>query len=381
MAAENRQDFDITQPAQFESLLRYVQANLGEHAANCPEDQLALKIAVCILGKGNPGEPPFGVMDDLHQLLINRIPDQDERVRRSVEFVIAYGCGWERQTQNSWSPPDWVTKKWLSALRVLERLILRYTRQAYDALRYDERGGVRGFQRKLDEHFRVEQNKLDEIVIEDAEMIALSLIRNQFDGKPKFKRFHALSAWQPQNQRETLYFFLQMAVQGSSGRTKIKMDDQTAMRITRANFFSQGMLFPMLANCADIQENINRGLLSKGEIEFKECGEIPNGAKCQRTFERDSCPKCGTPFNERHSRKITKVLLYVPNLYYMGVPRKNCMDCNPNYLPTNRKVCPINKNHRLSPRETQILIYNPNMIFDELPEELDDEHQEDENYE
>jgi hypothetical protein len=57
------------------------------------------------------------------------------------------------------------------------------------------------------------------------------------------------------------------------------------------------------------------------------------------------------------------------------------MDCNPNYLPTNRKVCPINKNHRLSPRETQILIYNPNMIFDELPEELDDEHQEDENYE
>jgi hypothetical protein len=319
--------FDITQPEKFELLLREVETNFGEHTANYSKDKLVLKIAVCILGKGNRGEPPLGVMDDLYQLLINSIPDQDERIRRCVEFVIAYGCGWQRSINNNRGWED----IWSVAVSVMGDLVSNYIRQALKALTHKGACGVRRFESPNNQDIEA-----------DARYIALQFIHNNFDPntQPKYQRYHALSEWNP--EEGNLYNFLQWCVQGSPG------SGQDFCRITRAGFFSQGMYY---------QELKNLGQLDKGDMEFKKCKEIINGEQCQTIFEGYKCPRqeCKKAFNDKHSPRIKKTMLYVPNIYNY-IDRKRCNKCN-NFFPKNSKVCPLCGSHNIAQRTTSLLNY------------------------
>ncbi|OAD19074.1 hypothetical protein THIOM_005308 [Candidatus Thiomargarita nelsonii] len=325
-------EFKITDPNQFDLLRRDITATGNE-------DEIVLAIAMCVLGpeKRKFGPSPDEIkphLDDLYVLLKSEIPDKDERIRRAVEFAIAYGCGWRRDIKGK---KGW-DGLWLGALMAMKDLLSDKIQQACNALAYHGPGpgGVRDFQRRSDSE-----------EIQDAPLIAMQLIRGNYqNGQPNYQRYHALSEWEP--QKGNLYVFLQIAIQGSAASTE---PDQS--RIPRVGYFSQGMYYPIL------EED---GLLNKGDMEFKKCQEtIPDGNLCDTEFERDKCPRCEKPFNPKISRRIKKRMLYSPKSYQYKV-RYRCKKCE-NYFPGNfftRKICPLAAcRGNQTQGTTHLLVYEP----------------------
>jgi len=316
-------EFKITDPNQFDLLRRDITATGNE-------DEIVLAIAICVLGP-NFGDPPEEIKSHLYDLLTKQIPDdKDERIRRCVEFAIAYGCGWRRNIKGK---KGW-DGLWVGALMVMKELLSRYIRQACKALAYQGPGGVRDFRRPSDDDEK-----------SAASVIVMELIHGEYqDGQAEYQRYHALSEWDP--QKGNLYVFLQKAIQGSAASTE---PDQ--IRIPRVGYFSQGMYYPIL------EED---GLLNKGDMEFKKCQEtLPDGNLCDTEFERDKCPHCQKPFNQKISRRIKKRMLYSPKSYQYK-DRYMCKICG-NYFPGNfftRKICPLDGGNR-NQGTTHLLVYEP----------------------
>jgi hypothetical protein len=332
-------EFKITDPNQFDLLRRSITATGNE-------DEIVLAIAICALGPIF-GDPPEEIKSHLYDLLKSQIPDEDERIQRAVEFAIAYGCGWRRDIKDK---KRW-DGLWDGAFNVMKKLLLRYIRQACNALAYQGPGGVRDFQRR---------SAPEEV--QDVQWIAGLLISEKYqDGQPKYQRYHALSEWEP--LKGNLYVFLQMAIQGSAPSKKNPEPDQ--IRITRVGHFSQGMYYPIL------EED---GLLNKGDMEFKKCQEIlPDGKLCDTEFEGNKCPRCEKPFNHKISRRIKKRMLYYPKSYWYKV-RYRCKECD-NYFIGNfftRKTCPLDGGNKTQ-GTTNLLVYDPIPIDDPEKDDIGSE--------
>ncbi|RKZ83297.1 MAG: hypothetical protein DRR19_19330 [Candidatus Parabeggiatoa sp. nov. 1] len=327
---DKKPEFKITDPEQFDLLRNDIKA-VGN------EDEIALTIAMCALGP-KAGEPPEEMRPHLYELLTNKIPDNKERIRRAVEFAIAYGCGWQRG--NTRHKKGW-EGIWHGALDAMEGLLSLFILQACKALAYQGPGpgGVRYFPR----------HPVDE-EIQDVQLIAMQLIRGKYqEGQPKYKRYHALSEWEP--REGNLYGFLQWAIQGSVAKPQI----HDYIRIPRVGYFGQGMYYPVL------EEN---GLLLKGDMEFKKCQEIlPNGKTCETEFEGNKCRReeCQKPFNHKISRMIKKRMLYVPSVYQYK-SRQRCNACG-NYFVG--KLCPLCGGNKTQ-GTTYLLVYEPIATQNEL---------------
>ena len=315
---KNNQGFNIKNPERFKKLLDKLKADLN--VTNCYKDELALKIAVCVVGPKTK-EPPPEMMRHINELLLSSIPEQNERVQRSWEFAVAYGCGWQREIQKSpWG------NRWPNAILEMERLVSIHIRSTLKSLAFAN-DHVRAFDKKI--------HNLNIVIQDMSRSIAMELYTNY--GKYK------LSEWEP--KKGNLGSFIQFAVQGSTTNSRTKL----RLKITAANLFSEGMLFEKFKEY---------NLLKKGEIEFKKCLEIFNEKICEKAFEGENCPNCKTPFNPKKSKRIKKRLLYLPTIYEK-IKRKKCKEkeCE-NYFPTEMENCPLCKG-KSTQRVTHLLVHNP----------------------
>jgi len=280
---QQKTGLSITHSKQFESLLSRIRADLG--LTNYGDDEIALKIAVCILGP-KIKEPPPEMMRHLYGLLADTIPGKNEWVQRAWELVVAYGCGWRRVVNKTlWG------SHWVNAVVEMERLISIQIQQALRALAFGN-GSVRGFNKVFPK--KMEREDM-------ARSIAMEFFTNLSN---KYK----LSDWVP--KKGNLGSFLQFAVQGSTTESRKTL----RLRITAVGLLSQSMLFEKLE-----EHGVE---LKTGKLEFKKCQETHNEKICNTVFEGESCSKCKMPFDLTKSRRIKKPLLYLPT-NYGEVERKN----------------------------------------------------------
>jgi len=81
----------------FEEMVEYVRSNVSWRPKRDKEDEFRMVVAMCWLGPDGHGIPPAHMRRDLLQIIHAAVPDAQQRVKRVLEFAIAYGCGWGRQ--------------------------------------------------------------------------------------------------------------------------------------------------------------------------------------------------------------------------------------------------------------------------------------------
>jgi hypothetical protein len=107
---------DIGAPAHFVTLVEAVRSAV----AHVAEDTLWLVVAMCWLGPRRAGIPPASMREQIQELLRQHAPDEQTRIERVMEIVIAYGCGKWRQVRagsGGWE------QRWQGAMRGLVRAL------------------------------------------------------------------------------------------------------------------------------------------------------------------------------------------------------------------------------------------------------------------
>ncbi len=113
---EGGRGLDVGNPSHL--VLLSDQARPG--LATVAEDELRMVAAACWLGPPAASIPPTALRENLLGLLRQHVPDEQARVARVMEFVIAYGCGKWREVQaggGGWE------HRWQGAMRGLVRAL------------------------------------------------------------------------------------------------------------------------------------------------------------------------------------------------------------------------------------------------------------------
>jgi hypothetical protein len=134
-------ELDVGNPNHFEQLVGRVRPGVSGVA----EDDLRVVTAMCWLGPGDAGIPRECQRNDLLRVLRASVTQPDDRIKRVMEFVIAYGCGKWRTALEGFG--GW-EHHWEGAVRGLARAAKRGVRDADTWLRppaacvvgYPERG-------------------------------------------------------------------------------------------------------------------------------------------------------------------------------------------------------------------------------------------------
>lgn len=131
--------FNIGNPQHFDWLVDCVGLLLPDVA----EDDLRTVAAMCVLGPAFAGISPPAMREELLDILRRLVPDPKERLRRVMEFAIAYGCGKWRNVQEGYG--GW-EQQWEGAVRGL----IRALQPAVDESNRWLEGHVVGFPRNRD---------------------------------------------------------------------------------------------------------------------------------------------------------------------------------------------------------------------------------------
>ena len=109
----------LVKPSYFPSLVQKVRKRLHTDgvAESLPELELHCVTAMCVLGPGRRGTPPEAMRKQLIEIVDTYAQG---RLKRTLEFAVAYGCGkWRTAEKQS---HDW-TGEWERAIRILKRVI------------------------------------------------------------------------------------------------------------------------------------------------------------------------------------------------------------------------------------------------------------------
>jgi hypothetical protein len=115
----------------FEDLVAAAREALPAPLAPGGEDELRVVTAMSWLGPRGPA-PPCGLRDHLlNAVLRPTIPDPAQRLKRALEFTLAYGCGrWASPSD----PGAWSTMPWPNAVTVLRQEIQGWVREVLDRI-------------------------------------------------------------------------------------------------------------------------------------------------------------------------------------------------------------------------------------------------------
>jgi uncharacterized cupin superfamily protein len=114
---------DLGNPQHLEALARHVQLKKAETA----EDELWITVAMSWLGPDNAGIPPTVMRQQLLEILRRLVVDEENRLKRVMEFAIAYGGGKWREVRpgaGGWE------HRWQGAMRGLVRALEPAVEQA-----------------------------------------------------------------------------------------------------------------------------------------------------------------------------------------------------------------------------------------------------------
>jgi hypothetical protein len=141
LAGANANGLDIGKGEHFERMVAYVRQHV-QVDDQIDENELRMVTALCWLGPARSGIPPQEQREELRQIMRGISPEPDEQGRRTMEFVLAYGCGKWRKVEvgeGGWK------QRWPGAMQGLQRALEPAVREADRWLRvrvvgYQERG-------------------------------------------------------------------------------------------------------------------------------------------------------------------------------------------------------------------------------------------------
>lgn len=134
---------DVGKPDSFERMVDHVRS-CNPDLSRIENDELRSVTAMCWLGP-RAGIPPQPQREELLGIIRERVPDPVERCGRTMEFVIAYGCGKFRNVASG--EGEW-SQRWPGAMQALQRSLEPSVRRADRWLRV--RARVVGYPKKDD---------------------------------------------------------------------------------------------------------------------------------------------------------------------------------------------------------------------------------------
>jgi len=123
LSSKDGRGLDVGNPSHLALLVDSARSGL----AGIAEDDLRAVVTMCWLGPQSAGIPPAAMRQNLLDLLRRCVQDEQERLERVTEFVIAYGCGKWRQVRpgsGGWE------QRWQGAMRGLVRALEPAVEQA-----------------------------------------------------------------------------------------------------------------------------------------------------------------------------------------------------------------------------------------------------------
>lgn len=127
LGSQQGRGFDVGLPQHFTRLVAAVAPRVGEVAA----DALHVVTAICLLGSGPAAglaaSPPATMRDELFALVQRSVPEPQQRLERTLEFAIAYGCG--KWRQGPLEDVGWAAR-WPGAWSALTRAMIGAVRES-----------------------------------------------------------------------------------------------------------------------------------------------------------------------------------------------------------------------------------------------------------
>src|SRR6185503_6796065 len=119
LCSASAQGLDIGKGEHFERMVSYVRHSV-EGDDQIDENELRMITAMCWVGPSRSGIPPQEQREELMRLMRGILPETDRQNKRTMEFVLAYGCGKWRKVEageGGWK------QRWPGAMQGLQRAL------------------------------------------------------------------------------------------------------------------------------------------------------------------------------------------------------------------------------------------------------------------